>query len=368
MIVSNQQEANYEDFLKLIQKADRMLKEEARENSQYYLNRDADDFEEDVYRAFKTSSIKTPFEGSVELVSGHRFPDIVINNIYGVEVKTTKQDHWTSTGNSIFESTRIDNVKNIFMYFAKLTEPVEFKYRKYEECLSAIAVTHSPRYLIDMELPKGDSIFDKIGIEYEKLREMENPIKPFIDYIRKNTKKGEEPWWMGSDEIQVINPTVRLFTNLSKDEKKKIVIEALALFPEIFGNNNTKYYRVTTWLAARYGIVNPSMRDSFTAGGVVDISIGRNNYYHIPRVFKNLYDNIREVINLLDNWPREDLSYYLHELKKDQRPLDKWVEDFLKSGTKSIPDNRRFLVNLISYYYPKPKPQYLLEEEMRYGI
>lgn len=364
----DQHEELYQEFLELMQSADCMLREEARENPQYYLQRDAGNFEEDVFRNLNKASKGTVFENTIDLVSGHRFPDIVIKEIYGVEVKTTKQSHWTSTGNSIFESTRINNVKNIFIYFARLSEPIEFKYRRYEECLSNIAVTHSPRYLIDMELSKGDSIFDKIGIEYEKLREMQNPIIPFIKYIRKSTKKGEEPWWMGSEETQVISPIVRLFTNLDKDEKEKIVIEAMALFPEIFSNKNTKYYRVTAWLAARYGIVNPSMRDSFTAGGVVDISIGKNNYYSIPRVFKNLHDNIQEVIKYLGSRPKEDIYYYSDELMNDQRPLDKWVKEFFDNGSSSIPDNRRFLVNLVSYYYPKPKPQYLLEEEINYGI
>ena len=36
----------------------------------------------------------TPFEDSIELISGQRFPDIIAKKYYGVEVKTSKQNHW----------------------------------------------------------------------------------------------------------------------------------------------------------------------------------------------------------------------------------------------------------------------------------
>jgi len=54
--------------------------------------------------------------------------------------------------------------------FGKLSTPVEFRCRKYEECLFDVAITHSPRYLIDMEIGKDESIFAKIGIVNHALR------------------------------------------------------------------------------------------------------------------------------------------------------------------------------------------------------
>jgi hypothetical protein len=102
----------------------------------------------------------TTFENSIELIGGQKFPDIVAKKYYGIEVKTTTQNHWKTTGNSVLESTRVDNVERIFMLFAKLASPVEFRCRPYEEVLSEVVVTHSPRYLIDMNLEKGNTIFD----------------------------------------------------------------------------------------------------------------------------------------------------------------------------------------------------------------
>ena len=64
-------------------------------------------------------AINTVFENSIELIGGQKFPDIVAKKYYGIEVKTTTQNHWKTTGNSVLESTRVDNVERIFMLFAK---------------------------------------------------------------------------------------------------------------------------------------------------------------------------------------------------------------------------------------------------------
>ena len=104
----------------------------------------------------------TEFENSIKLVGGQKFPDIVAKKYYGIEVKTTTQNHWKTTGNSVLESSRVKDVERIFMLFAKLASPIEFRCRPYEECLAEVVVTHSPRYLIDMNLELGKTIFDKI--------------------------------------------------------------------------------------------------------------------------------------------------------------------------------------------------------------
>lgn len=55
---------------------------------------------------------RTPFRAEeIRLVSAQYFPDIIAEKYYGVEVKSTKENHWTSTGSSIVESTRDKNVE-----------------------------------------------------------------------------------------------------------------------------------------------------------------------------------------------------------------------------------------------------------------
>ena len=80
-------------------------------------------------------AVGSQFENSIELIGGQKFPDIVAKKFYGIEVKTTTQNHWKTTGNSVLESTRVDDVERIFMLFGKLGKPIEFRCRAYEECL-----------------------------------------------------------------------------------------------------------------------------------------------------------------------------------------------------------------------------------------
>jgi len=145
-------------------------------------------------------AVGTPFENSIEVVGGQKFPDIVAKKYYGVEVKTTTQNHWKTTGNSVLESTRITDVERIFMLFGKLGRPISFKCRAYEACLSAVVVTHSPRYLTDMNLPEGHTIFDKIDIPYDTLRQRKNPIKPITEYYKSKLRPGQELWWIQDTE------------------------------------------------------------------------------------------------------------------------------------------------------------------------
>ena len=190
MIISENKKPPLEDFQDLMMKTDTMLNVEAKGRELYYKGRNGTQLEEDVYDALSRCALHTPFEGTIQLVSGASFPDIVANRFYGVEVKSTNKNHWKSIGSSILESTRNQNVERIFLTFGKLGAPVAFKSRPYEECLSGISVTHYPRYQIDMELGKGETIFDKMGISYDTLRKMDNPVAPVSQYYKKQLKPG----------------------------------------------------------------------------------------------------------------------------------------------------------------------------------
>ena len=156
-----------------------------------------------VVNVMKELCGRTPFRAEeIRLVSAQYFPDIIAEKYYGVEVKSTKENHWTSTGSSIVESTRDKNVENIYMLFGKLGgKTAEFKCRPYEDCLSDIAVTHSPRYLINMELTKEQTIFSKMGVAYDQLRNASDSIEIVRKYYREKAikaKKKAMPWWLGT--------------------------------------------------------------------------------------------------------------------------------------------------------------------------
>ena len=63
-------------------------------------------------------------------------------------------------GGSIMESTRIPDVSRIHVFCAR-QKPFEIKYRSFEECVEDVAVTHSPRYMLDMDVSNNQSLFKR---------------------------------------------------------------------------------------------------------------------------------------------------------------------------------------------------------------
>lgn len=300
---------DYGIFTEMLSNSVTQLQNKANTNVDYYLDRGGIHLEKDVYEVVNQNAKDTIFEGKIELISGQKFPDIVayVNSkkAYGLEVKTTKSNKWKSTGSSIFEGTRVGDVQNIHLLFGKLSKPVKFKCRKYEECLYDVAITHSPRYLIDMDTAENETIFSKVGIEYDALRQLDNPFKPIKKYFREGLKEGEDLWWVDSSDESVRDLSVKLWGNLQQEIKDELRISALAHFPILLSNNPNKYARLATWLVSKFGIVNHALRDTFTAGGQVDVG-----GVMLPRIFNYISDNLDEIINIAGTISGDDISYY----------------------------------------------------------
>lgn len=267
----------------------------------------------------------TPFENSIELIGGQKFPDIVCNKFYGIEVKSTTQNHWKTTGNSVMESTRIEDVERIFMLFGKLGKPIEFKCRAYEECLSEVVVTHSPRYLIDMNLEIGKTIFDKIKTPYHKLRRKKNPIEPITEYYKSKLRPGQDLWWI-QDTEKSSKLVIDIWNNLNAEEKLVYKNRAMVYFPEVFSNRSDKFSRLSIWLVTRESIVCPNIRDLFTAGGKDEYIIKDKIYYEIPRIFIKLFDHKNSVLDILISTSSQELSeYWGIETNEENKVID-WIK------------------------------------------
>ena len=127
MIVSENKKPTPGEFAKVVKKANDFLNDDARKREGYYLSKNGERLEDEVVNALKFAARSTPFDGSIVKVSGHKFPDIVAGKYFGVEVKSSKNDQWTTLGGSVNESTRVPDVGKIFVTFGKLKSPVEFK-------------------------------------------------------------------------------------------------------------------------------------------------------------------------------------------------------------------------------------------------
>lgn len=347
MIVSVNSDPNKRDFDLLLKSTISELNVRAKSSSKKVatlLGRSLEPYVKDVMTDL---AIGTAFENSIELIGGQKFPDIVAKKYYGIEVKTTTQNHWKTTGNSVLESTRVDNVERIFMLFAKLATPIEFRCRPYEEVLSEVVVTHSPRYLIDMNLEEGNTIFDKIKMPYNALRKKENPIRPIVDYYKSKLKPGEELWWMDAENnSKPSSIVIKIWTNLLLKEKQELKNRAMAYFPELFGNSSDKFGRLAIWLVTREAVVCPNVRDLFTAGGKSDYVIGKKIYRKVPRIFLNLFDNVPSIIETIAQTSAFELSEYWEIKTTDKNKFFDWIE-LVAEHSKKIQDAKHLNIKQI---------------------
>ena len=297
-----------EDFYKMIDSVLRILKNDCGINPDNY-RKSGEGFEPTVVQAVKKALYDMGLAVNVDYIpGGHRFPDLVLKDIngtkFGIEVKssTSSGKSWKINGNSVMGTTKEENVIENVIVFGKLHgRDSEFRARNYEQSIANVGVTHSPRFLIDLELPEGESFFDKSGITYAQLSSSDNPIKHITDYF---SSIGQKAWWLAESTPA----TIRMFGDLSKYEQNYLMGYAFAHFPEIFSDSSSKFYRYMSWLVSEKSVVDSALRDRFTAGGRVDLNIGRKIYRNIPRVFGNLSRYKGYVFTELENADLDKLS------------------------------------------------------------
>lgn len=286
----------------------------------------------------------------IELISGHVFPDILLHETkYGVEIKSTQKDSWTSTGSSIVESTRDADTERVYMLFAKLGGTPEFRCKPYQQCLSNIAVTHAPRYLIDMELDEKNNIFSLMKTNYDEFRQLNeadkiSQVRQY--YIEKAKAKGkyEMPWWMGG----TTNVNLSFYADLDIEEKREIETRALILFESLFNvskDRQNKYKTFSLWLCTNYSLLCTNMRDLFTAGGSYHYINGQKLEHPYPHIVGDLLNSLPRIKKMLKD-PDYMLMKSIEEFwdsKYDRNNLlSSWVnmiEDKFKSQAelKDIP-------------------------------
>ena len=82
MIVSVNSKPDLIEFKNLMLKTDRALNEDAKKRPKYYATRGGNPLEDDVKSALEECAIGTPFENTIEKISGQ------------LEVASSKQQEW----------------------------------------------------------------------------------------------------------------------------------------------------------------------------------------------------------------------------------------------------------------------------------
>ena len=89
----------HQAFVELMERTENILNTEAAANPNEYRHLNSSTLEPCAVEKIKLACDNSPFDANeVKLISGQRFPDIIANEYYGVEVKSTKSDHWKSKG------------------------------------------------------------------------------------------------------------------------------------------------------------------------------------------------------------------------------------------------------------------------------
>lgn len=324
-------------FAELMEKTEKMMNDFSRLHVDVVKKKSSSDLECWSEQMIKKACESTPFSpNNVKLVSGNRFPDIVAESYYGVEVKSTNKDHWISTGSSIVESTRDVNVENIYMLFGKLGGVCpEFKCRPYESVLSDVAVTHSPRYLINMNLKENETIFAKMGMSYDDFRTSGNSIECVRRYYRKKAEKenkAEMPWWLTTENVEkTMGFNIRLWNTLEKEEQVDLLAKCMILFPEVMNpkQSSTKYHKVILWLCSYCQVVVPNVRDLFSAGGQICSVDGKLLDTKKPKIYKKIVDFSKKIKSLLQE-PSLEMLELMKEfnprlITQDKRYYENWL-------------------------------------------
>lgn len=269
-----------------------------------------DNFESLTFEKMCSCARGTEFEDGLIHTNDREFPDIVAAGYFGVEVKATVKDAWTSIGNSVLESSRVMTVEKIYIFFGKLGGMPDVEYRNYEDCMKGIAVTHYPRYQIDMHLAKGESIFDLMKVDYDTMRTSDNPVAHVRRYYKSQMHHGDGLWWIddGHDSIPTLGPIIRNYATLDLATKDRIKAELFILYPEILSRSTNKFKKVPAYLAARHGVVTANVRDIFSAGGQVVVRAINGEQHRVPKVIGELARLAPLIEELLEKHTLDELN------------------------------------------------------------
>lgn len=316
-------------------------------------------FEKIICDKLNVLSKTTPFENKFEQTTAFAFPDIVAkvleNNWFGIEVKTSK-DSWKCFGNSIFESTKVENLENrIYLFFGKISEGLRCRWGRYEACIESINITHSPRYQINMDIidSPNSSIFAKMSTSYHEFSAM--PVITKMSYVRshktKELGKNAALWWLPTTDNIDENEQrliIRMFNELTVTEKKEIRILSLVYFPIIFSSEPNKYESLIKWITANFGVISSSMRDTFSAGGKHLILV-KKRYFRISHIYKHVEENSQKIKEILSTTPTNELANFWEiELDPKNDKLQKWIELISVNAPENSSEIKEWLTLLLT--------------------
>ena len=258
------------------------------------------------------------------------FPDIAMGN-YGVEVKFTLNDTWRSVANSILETQRIETVKHIYIVFGKMGGSPEVRWADYEQSIIHVRTSHVPRFEIELPSEKTvekESLFVGMKIRYDDFRKL--PMKDKMKYIRtyaRTIHPDGRLWWIEDKDADehTLPVEVRLYTNLTVDEKTRLRAEAALLCPGIVksGRSRNKYDDMVLFLLTYHGVLCHQARDLFSAGSVANPDNDDEGGVYIERALKRIETEMRQAAQAMDD--ALFVEYWGESVAPEKR-ISRWLE------------------------------------------
>jgi len=258
-------------------------------------------FEKEAHRQLQAAADCQCPGLKVKLHSGRKFPDIVFEETeFGVEIKTA-QKGWSCLGNSVAASTLVDGVSDIYLLFGSGEKQFEARFARYEDCVKSVEVTHSPRYVLDMDLDPSASYLKGIGHTLSEMLSMDDPIGCVVEEARRNLKPGERVWWISEQH----STPLKLVTweSLDSERKSELISSAFAFFPgAVLKHPRAEYTDFVLWLIQRKAVFCSSVRDNFSAGGRVnELEVGGLIVDEAPKVLGMLRSHLNEIRAVIKN-------------------------------------------------------------------
>ena len=242
-------------------------------------------------------------------------------NGFGVEVKFTSRSTWHGTGNSIFERMRDEAASRVYLIYFR-SDISEARWSRYEDCIKGVRISHSPRYMIDMD--GGGNFFRNLNLTLETFKDLDMKAKMILvkDDVQKRLQEGEKLWWFGDEQDHTIPVNVMLYRNLTASRQSALRAEAALMCPEIFqgSRKRCKYDGIAVYLLTQHGVLASNVRDLFSAGSVAGPERGGD--YILRSVRKNM-KAIRKAAAEMDD---ALFVEYWGESRPPEDRLNRWFE------------------------------------------
>lgn len=259
--------------------------------------------------------------------SVHKFPDFIIDDKtikVGIEVKKTDADKWDVPGGSVYESLR-NNVET-FVLMGKFGGIPEARLRKYEECISDMTVTHSPRFHLKLDIACGKDYLTRNNatdlLELPKGKELNRRIRELL--------RTDKDTWYSED-------TTESFAALTTEEKISFFVDGVVLFPEVTGRDYSKF---APWMIYKCLIWCANIRDVFSSGGTKDLAD-----FRISAVMARILERTDLIVKRISKMTISEMKKHWGietDLSLKER-CDKWMEliyDYISISPTLIKGNQ----------------------------